>query len=271
VLIDAHVHLFPRRLAQAVWDWFDANLWHVEHRFGPEECVEELTRGGVDRLVALPYAHKPGVAEPLNRFTAELMKNSAAVLGCGTVFPGEFDAERILADALGPLGLRGIKIHCHVMKISPDDKALDPVYRAAIAHNRPVVIHAGREPASPAYGLDVHKVSGAVRIRRVLDRFPDLTLVVPHLGADEFEAFESLLADHPRLHMDTTMAISGYFPTKANPEMLRRWPERILYGTDFPNLPYPWDRELKVIRGLGLEPAAESKILGENALRLFGE
>ena len=270
MLVDAHVHLLPQRLAQAIWDWFEANFWHVEHRLGARECIAELTHAGVDRMVALPYAHKPGVADSLNRFTAELAKNEPAVWGCGTVFPGEPGAEEILATALGPLGLRGIKIHCHVMKISPDDRALDPVYRAAIAHRRPVVIHAGREPASPAYGLDVHQVSGAERVRRVLDRFPELILVVPHLGADEFATFESLLEEYPHLYLDTTMALSGHFPTKADPNLLRRWPERVLYGTDFPNLPYPLDRELKIIRSLGLDPPAEAKILGLNALQLFG-
>jgi uncharacterized protein len=269
VLVDAHVHLFPSRLARAIWDWFDSNLWRIEYRLDPEACIATLSKGGVDRMVALPYAHKPGVAEPLNRFTAELMAAHPQVLGCGTVFPGEPEVERILDAALGPLGLRGIKIHCHVMKIAPDDPALDPVYRAAVSHQKPVVIHAGREPASPAYGLNVHAVSGAERVRRVLDRFPDLTLVVPHLGADEFEAFEQLLAEHPGLYLDTAMAMPGFFPVGTDVGMFRRWPDRLLYGTDFPTLPYPWDRELKAIRALDLGAENEARVLGLNALRLF--
>ena len=65
------------------------------------------------------------------------------------------------------------------------------------------------------------------------------------------------------------MAIAGYFPGAVDPGMLRRRPDRILYGTDFPNLPYDWDRELQVVRGLRLPPADESRILGGNAQRLF--
>jgi len=52
--------------------------------------------------------------------------------------------------------------------------------------------------------------------------------------------------------------------------MLRRHPTRILYGTDYPNLPYDWQQELGVIRALKLPPDDEAKILSGNAQRLFG-
>ena len=65
--------------------------------------------------------------------------------------------------------------------------------------------------------------------------------------------FEAMLDAFPNLYLDTTMAISGYFPNAADVEMLRRRPDRILYGTDYPNLPYEW------------EPGAESHPLAEAA------
>jgi len=67
------------------------------------------------------------------------------------------------------------------------------------------------------------------------------------------------------------MVVGGWFPRQPDPGILRRHPDRILYGTDFPNLPYQWDRELKALRALKLPPADEEKILSGNALRLFGE
>jgi predicted TIM-barrel fold metal-dependent hydrolase len=52
--------------------------------------------------------------------------------------------------------------------------------------------------------------------------------------------------------------------------LLRCRPERILYGTDFPNIPYAWDRELKKLLALDLPPDWLEGILGRNALALFG-
>ena len=192
------------------------------------------------------------------------------VIPCCTVFPGEEGAERIIDEALGVQGFAGVKIHSHVMRIGADDPLLDHVWRASARFKKPVVIHAGREPAIAGYGVDVHQYSGAARVRRALERHPDAIVVIPHMGFDEFEEFERMLADFPNLHLDTTMAISGYFPVGADLEILRRHPDRILYGTDYPNLPYEWDRELKIIRSLKLPAEDEARILGGNAARLFG-
>jgi uncharacterized protein len=269
VIVDAHVHLFPDRLADAIRRWFDTHAWSIEHRLGVDECVATLKAGGIDRMVALPYAHKPGIAQALNDFTAAVAARHPEVWPCCTVFPGEEGDERILDEALSGV-FRGVKIHCHVMRIAPDDPRLDAVWRASARHRKPVTIHCGPEPALAGYGVNTRDVSGAARLRRALDRHPDAIAIVPHLGVDESALFEQMLATHPGLYLDTTMAITGYFPYQPDVEIVRRHPDRILYGTDFPNLPYAWDRELKAVRAFRLPPADEAKVLGGNAERLFG-
>jgi len=269
MLVDAHVHLFPDRLVAAIRRWFDSNLWETQYRLTADECVEKLSAFGIDRAVALPYAHKPGMAAALNAFTAELAARHPLVAPCCTVFPGEEGDERLLDEALAG-SFCGVKIHSHVMKIAPDDERLDPVFRASARYRKPVVIHCGREPAHPAYGLDVHTVSGASRLRRALEKHPEARVIVPHLGIDESDVFEGMLDEFEHLYLDTTMVLSGYFPHRPDVEILRRRPERILYGTDFPNLPYDFTTELAIIRGLGLPAQAEALILGGNAQRLFG-
>ncbi|HVO30251.1 MAG TPA: amidohydrolase family protein, partial [bacterium] len=100
-------------------------------------------------------------------------------------------------------------------------------------------------------------------------KHPGLTLVVPHLGADEFREYEAMLDRHARLFLDTTMVLAGYFPAGPDVALLARRCDRLLYGTDFPNIPYAWDREIKAIAAAGLAPAALRKIAGENARRVF--
>jgi predicted TIM-barrel fold metal-dependent hydrolase len=270
MLVDAHVHLFPDRLAEAVRAWFDRHAWPIRYRQTAEALVEELRKGGVERCVALPYAHKPGMAEALNAFTLDLAKRHPMVVPCCTVYPGEPDAGRILDEALGRDGFAGVKIHCHVQRVPPDDPRLDAVWRASAQYRKPVVIHAGPEPAVVGYGVDVRQFSGAARVRRALEQHPDAIAIVPHLGADEYALFEALLDELPNLYLDTTMAISGYFAHQPDLEMVRRHPGRILYGTDFPTLPYDWTRELAILRGLRLGPADEARVLGGNARALFG-
>ncbi|MGZ6125907.1 MAG: amidohydrolase family protein [Myxococcales bacterium] len=270
MIVDAHVHLHPDRLAEAIRRWFDTHAWSIRYRSGVDEAVRTLREGGVQRMVALPYVHKPGLARALNDFTLELARRHAEVLPCCTVFPGEEGEEEILEQALsGPF--RGVKIHSHVMKVAPDDARLGAVWRASERFRKPVVIHCGPEPALHGYGVDTRAVSGADRLRRALDRHPGAVVIVPHLGFDHTGQFEEMLAGYPNLHLDTTMVIGGYFERQPDVEILRRHPDRILYGTDFPNIPYAWDRELRALRALRLPAADEEKILSRNALRLFGE
>jgi predicted TIM-barrel fold metal-dependent hydrolase len=275
MLIDAHVHLLPDRLIEAIRRWFDEHAWNIQYRLGVEQCVATLKAGGVHRMVALPYAHKPGMAQALNAFTLELARRHPEVVPCCTVFPGEEGAERILEEALGSGDFHGVKMHSHVQRVAPDDPRLDPVWRASARHRRPVVFHCGKEPASPGYGIDVHTVSGASRLRRALSRHPEAVCVVPHLGADEYVEMEAMLDEFPNLYLDTAMAIGGAFEgamqmRSASLDLLRRRPGRILYGSDFPNLPYEWTRELGVIEGLGLSAGAKAALLGGTAARLFG-
>jgi predicted TIM-barrel fold metal-dependent hydrolase len=267
-VVDAHVHLFPDRVFEAVWRWFDQYGWPIRYKLHTPHVVSFLLSRGVSRVVALAYAHKPGMARALNAYMAEVVRDEPRVLGLATVMPGEEGAAAILAEAFAS-GLRGVKLHCHVQCFAPDASALHEVYAACAQAGRPLVMHAGREPASPHYKCDVYALCSAERVERVLKDHPTLKLCVPHLGADEFMAYERLLERYDTLWLDTTMVLADYFPMPLPRRLLEVRPERILYGTDFPNIPYAWDRELKQLLALRLGDEVEAGLLGQNALRLF--
>ena len=268
MIIDAHVHLFPPRVFDAIWRWFDRHAWNIRYRLYAEEVLAHLRDHGVARAVGLCYAHVPEMARALNRFMAELGRaHPDQLIPLGTVLPGEPDAARIVDDALRA-GLRGFKLHCHVQNVAPDDPRLDPIYERAAAAGVPVVIHAGRQPCLSGYHADIPAICSAAATRRALERHPSLTLIVPHLGDDEQQAYFAMLDELPNLHLDTTMLLADYFPRRTDPALLERHADRILYGTDFPNIPYEWDRELRWLeRNVSAE--ARKKICGANAARLF--
>lgn len=269
-VVDAHVHLFPPPLFEAIWRWFDRHGWPIRYKLHSEQVLAFLAARGVGRIVALHYAHKPGIARSMNRAMAELAAAHPEVIATATVMPGEEGAVAILEEAFA-LGLAGVKLHCHVQALAADDDAMHALYEVAARHGKPVVVHAGREPRSAAYKLDTHAICSAERVANVLRAHPTLQLCVPHLGADEYDAYEGLLERHDNLWLDTTMALAEYFPVRPHRRLLTVRAERILYGTDFPNIPYAWDRELRKLEGYGLDPDQVAGILGANALRLYGQ
>jgi predicted TIM-barrel fold metal-dependent hydrolase len=55
---------------------------------------------------------------------------------------------------------------------------------------------------------------------------------------------------------------------EVEPAAIERAAAQIVLGTDYPNIPQPWDGELRGLRALGLAPATLRAITGENARRL---
>jgi predicted TIM-barrel fold metal-dependent hydrolase len=268
-VVDGHVHLFPEPVFDAVWRWFDQYGWPIRYKLYAAQVVDFLLSRGVSRLIALHYSHRPGLARPFNEFMAELCRTRPGVTGVATVLPGEEGARQILEDAFAA-GLKGVKIHCHVQCFGPDAAEMHEVYAACVKAGLPLVMHAGREPASPAYRCDPYAICSADRVERVLKDYPALRLCVPHLGADEFDAYERLVTRYDNLWLDTTMAAAEYFPVAVPVQLIRARADRVLYGTDFPNLPYAWDRELTKLCALKLPDDDLASLLGGNARALFG-
>jgi predicted TIM-barrel fold metal-dependent hydrolase len=269
-VVDAHVHVFPDSLFGAVRQWFDRHAWKIRYRMPTAEIFAFLLSRGIRHIVALQYAHRPGMAADLNRYMIDQCRPYAErVTGLATVFPGEAGAGEILQEAFDA-GLAGVKLHAHVQCFDLEAEAMAPIFACCRRNDKPLVIHAGREPKSEAYLCDPHQICGVAKVERVLQAFPGLKLCVPHLGFDELDAYRRLVERHDSLWLDTTMVLADYFPV-AQPIDLRRYrPDRILYGSDFPNIPYAWDRELKILEAAGLDQDLLERILNRNAGELFG-
>lgn len=270
-IIDSHVHLFPPGLDEAVRRWFDDHAWRFKYRGRGEDLISYLFQEGVSGAVLMSYSHRPGIAEGLNEFTASMVKRFPNTAGMAALHPQDPSPPGIVRRAVTELGLRGVKLHCHVLKIAPDDPVMFPVYEAVLEHDAILTIHAGREPAAEAYGTDVRAISGAKRMERVLRRYPDMKVIVPHMGIDETEAFFCLLDEFQNLYLDSTMILAGYFDMSLpDREKIINYADRILYGSDYPHIPYEMDREVKALLSLELGEETTRKILCDNAARLFG-
>jgi len=76
------------------------------------------------------------------------------------------------------------------------------------------------------------------------------------------------------VHLDTTMAFTPWadrtvpFPTYLLPQLVTL-SDRVLLGSDFPNLPYPYADQLAGLVQLDLGPAWLRGVLYENAARLL--
>ena len=268
-VIDAHVHIFPRSMFSAVWKWFDDNGWHIRYQMTSPRVFEFLLSHGIQHIIAFQYAHKPGIANMLNTYMAEkcsLFTNG--VTGLATVFPGEPHAEKLLQDAFDS-GLGGLKLHAHVQCFDMNSDHMNHLYECCRINKKPVVMHVGREPKSSAYRCDPYQLCSAEKLEHIVKDFPDLKICVPHLGFDEILAYKRMIEKYDNLWLDTTMAIADYFPIKGEIDLSCYRSDRVMYGSDFPNIPYAWDRELKILKAKDISENALERIVHKNAADFF--
>jgi uncharacterized protein len=204
-IADLHVHFMPERVQAKVWAHFDRldPPWPIVYRAGEAERLAILAGLGVRHHTALAYAHRPGMAAWLNRHTLSLAAAHPAVVGSFTLYPEpgvDDEVRRALA-----AGGRVAKVHLQVGKFHALDPRLDPVWAELAKRHVPVVLHAGAVPD----GSGGEEFCGAGKVAALLDRFPDLVLVIAHLGAPDFEDFLALAEAAPRLRLDTAMVFGG--------------------------------------------------------------
>ena len=268
-IIDAHVHIFPDKIFSAVRNWFDAHAWKIRYQESSPDLISFLLNRGVSRIVALQYAHKPGIARSLNQYMAEICQRfSGRVLGMATVFPGEDQAVAILEQAF-ELGLYGVKLHAHVQCFDMTQPVMTPLYEVCARENKPMILHVGREPKSDHYLCDPHEICRADKLEAVLKAFPTLKICVPHLGFDENHAYRTLIEKYDTLWLDTAMVLTDYFPQENRLGLETYRMDRIMYGSDFPNIPYAWDRELLWLKNASLSWSDLEQILYKNAETFF--
>ena len=223
-----------------------------------ESCARFDKRFGLDKPLPVQLAVYMG----------NIIRENKAVTGLATVFPDEPHARTIMQTAFEN-GLKGLKLHSHVQCFTMDSPGMHEVYRCCCDHDLPLVIHAGREPTSPAYPCDPHKICHWTHVQKVLESYPSLKLVVPHMGADEFTAYRTLIERFDHLWLDTTMVLADYLPMENPPDISTMRVDRLMFGTDFPNVPYAWDRELRRLDRMGLDDDRIKMVLADNAAALF--
>jgi uncharacterized protein len=269
-LFDVHVHLLPDRLQQAVWRYFDRlddPPWPIRYRAGEDERLRVLRGLGVVAHTALAYAHKPGMVPWLNDHTLAAAERHPQVIPTFTFHP-EPGVDEAVADAIARGG-RVAKVHLQVGRFRPDDPALDEVWPQLVAAGVPALIH-----ASAVYGVDGgDEFCGPDVLRALLERHPDLTVIVAHLGAPDTDGFLDLAEDHPRLYLDTAMhAIDPPYlapVTARQRERVVALTERVLFGSDFPSIPHDYVAQVRGVARLRLDAASLRGVFYTNAARLL--
>ncbi|GAS89327.1 amidohydrolase family protein [Mycolicibacterium brisbanense] len=272
-MVDVHTHFMPKNVMDKVWQYFDAQgpmigrEWPITYRAEEAERVAVLRSFGVRRFSSLVYPHKPDMAAWLNQWAAGFAADTPDCLATATFYP-EPDAPHYVADAI-KVGTQVFKAHIQVGRYDPNDPLLTDVWAAIEEAQVPVIIHCGSGPVPGEF-------TGPLRIEKLLARHPRLALIIAHMGMPEYSEFLDIAERFDNVRLDTTMAFTPFvestmpFP-RADAQRLLAMGDRILFGSDFPNIPYSYLDAIRTLTDLpGVDDTWLRNVLHDNAARLFG-
>ena len=182
-------------------------------------------------------------------------------------------------------GAKGVKLHPGLFYFSPADKRLWPVYKKCEELGLPILADSAPSPGfhtlsgwrvrMPENGIEYGEPQNYVE---VLDNFPQLTLILAHLGAAWWDERVELAKAYPNVYFDTAQGFLSPDQIPYNPHrglaeedavriMRKIGVERIMFGSDGPAL----DRlpQLEQILRLPLTNHEKKMILSGNAQRIL--
>ena len=267
-MIDIHVHFFPPAVFRAIWRYFEnqsGGLWKINYKLYGDKHVQTLRDQGIKRFSTLVYAHKPGMADFLNEYIRESAAQYPEILPFGTVYVGDPEPAAVARKIFEDYGFMGIKLHPFVTGEMLDDSRFFPVYEIMQDLSKVLVCHPG---SGPVYDMR----DGAERIRNIMNEFPKLKVVIAHCGAFEYEDYIKLGEDFESVYFDTAMNCVHTHVFDHNcpgREFFVRFQDRILFGTDFPNIPYEYGEQIDSIKKFELGVEIETKIFQVNAAQIL--
>jgi predicted TIM-barrel fold metal-dependent hydrolase len=172
-------------------------------------------------------------------------------------------------EACAAAGARGVKLHPIVQRLAPGTAALWPVYELCQELGLPVLFHSGFLGQS-----EWNALARPSAFADVLEAFPELRVVLAHLGRGHFDEAVALAERFPQVAFDTCAVVTtADVPWRLGDEeavtLIRRLGvARVCFGSD-----YPWfDPAADAARAAGLPGLSADEraaVLGENARRIL--
>lgn len=233
MIVDVHSHLSDAALH--LTDEFKADLgksWQGLTIDAPPAAHRQAV-DAVDAIIVFPlWAPHSGIVVP-NEYVADYVRGAGEnVIGFASVDANDADAPDQLEHAVTQLGLRGLKIGPIYQGYDPLSQGALAMFAKAEALGLPVMWHHGttfvrKAPLMYAQPWQVDEVA---------IRFPDLKIIVAHMGHPGVGETVSVVRKQPNVYTD----ISGLYP--------RPWQfynalmtaveygaaHKLLFGTDFP-------------------------------------
>lgn len=264
-ICDAHIHLFPDRLMQAILVWFEKQGWTMPYQQPVEDLLNYLETIGVTSAFVLGYVHKKDMASGINLWLKDICEKHSWLHPFAALHQEDPEIESILSQALDEWNFPGVKIHTFVQNVSINDERLRPMYRMLCDRQKGLILHLSGMPIeSPHTRVET--------LWDVLRTFPNLKVTIAHMGLpNDFCLATKLAANYPNVYLDTAFILGNpRFPVQDEwLKAIEANPTKYIFGSDFPVMDYSPKDAIQVLQQLPLTEEVKRLLLWDNAMRFL--
>jgi predicted TIM-barrel fold metal-dependent hydrolase len=235
MIVDVHSHLFtyPKHFTQDFVNQarrarngveVDLTVRWNEYEATAAGCRWTVVFGGKARL--------SGVWVPDSDVAAYVGEHPDRLIGFLSVDPTQPGWEDELIAGHQNLRLKGIKLLPMYSGFDPNDSRLDYLWQYASKHNLPVLLHTGTTFIDKA----PLEYTRPYLLDRVAMRYPDVKIIMAHLGHPYEGECVVVIRKHPNLYADVSALHYRPFQLYHSLMLVQEYGvwDKVLFGTDYP-------------------------------------
>ena len=207
------------------------NIKSIETNNVIEKTLYHAKRAGLDKIVLLPLSINQN--EKVKEWVSLAPKLFIPFFNPPEKSSAGDNIQDIIDRAIKEDGYRGLKIMASFRKKYLNDRILYPAWEVAEKSQIPVLFHTGYPP--PGTMKQVLKYSNPINLEEIIRSFPELKLIIAHMGYPFVDIALSLAVQYPNIYLDISN-LTYMIPNRLKEILLQAneiiGMNRILFGSD---------------------------------------
>lgn len=274
MIIDAHVHVCPDKIAEASAKvFFERNNWSWIYDGTVGTFIRLMDENEISKGIMANVVVKPDLLAKSNDFTASKVKEFPdRLIGFAFIHPGYKDPPGEVERCVKIHGFSAVKINGSLLRFYPEDERMLPVYEKAMELGVTIMTHCGPNVENFQKAPEEIKEKQYAEPKSwipVLKRFPDLKLILAHFAGSTHYYDDALevLRSFPEVYVDCSMVLATLTPDEATSFVNKIGVDRVVFGTDYPG--HDVGKEIELVKKLGLTDEEKEKIFSKNIIKFL--
>jgi predicted TIM-barrel fold metal-dependent hydrolase len=236
MIIDCHTHLakLPEDYSKELLEDYDRAWAHKgggDMNKGPQDHLRAM--GVVEKAIVFGLKAKDSGFWTTNDYIADYVKSDPEkLIGFASVDPNHEDALMEIKRSVKTLGLKGLKMGPIYQHFDPTDKKYYPIWELAQELGLPIIIHQGTTFVRNA----PLKYAFPILLEDIALSFPDLIVVVAHMGHPWEEETIALIRKQPNFYSDVSALIPRPYRFYNDLVLAMEYGvlDKLIFGSDYP-------------------------------------